>query len=71
MYYEQTFIKPWIEHVRKERELKGHLISGVLNHAQSDMVGRLLKDDGTPDKDAIRRYAHCSCLSYLLVNSTT
>ncbi|MED6207776.1 hypothetical protein PIB30_038782 [Stylosanthes scabra] len=25
----QTFIKPWIEHVRKERELKGHLISQV------------------------------------------
>lgn len=38
----QTFIKPWIEHVRKERELKGHLISGVLKHAQDDMVGRLL-----------------------------
>ncbi|XP_027191848.2 sodium/calcium exchanger NCL1-like [Cicer arietinum] len=51
----QTFIKPWIEHVRKERELKGHLISGVLNHAQNDMVGRMLKDDGTPDKDAIKR----------------
>ncbi|RDY02383.1 Sodium/calcium exchanger NCL [Mucuna pruriens] len=51
----RTFIKPWIEHVRKERELKGHLISGVLKHAQNDMVGRLRQDDGTPDKDAIRR----------------
>ncbi|KEH38650.1 calcium-binding EF-hand protein [Medicago truncatula] len=52
----QSFIKPWIEHTRKERELKEHLISGVLSHAQSDRVGRLLKDDGTPDKDAIKRF---------------
>ncbi|KAK7272565.1 hypothetical protein RJT34_29242 [Clitoria ternatea] len=51
----QTFIKPWIEHVRKERELKGHLISEVLMHAQNDMVGRLRNDDGTPDKNAIKR----------------
>jgi len=41
--------------VRKERELKGHLISEVLKHAQNDMVGRLKKDDGTPDKLAIKR----------------
>lgn len=68
-YYEQTFIKPWIEHVRKERELKGHLISGVLNHAQNDMVGRMLKDDGTPDKDAIKRFTYLSCFSYLLVKN--
>ncbi|XP_027340347.1 sodium/calcium exchanger NCL-like [Abrus precatorius] len=51
----QTFIKPWIEHVRKERELKGHLISEVLRHAQNDMVGRLRKDDGAPDIAAIKR----------------
>ncbi|KAK2423703.1 Calcium-binding EF-hand family protein [Trifolium repens] len=51
----QSFIKPWIEHVRKERELRGHIISGILSHAHSDMVGRLLKEDGTPDKDAIKR----------------
>ncbi|XP_047168145.1 sodium/calcium exchanger NCL-like [Vigna umbellata] len=51
----QTFIKPWIEHVRKERELKEHLISEVLKHAQNDTVGRLQNDDGTPDKTAIRR----------------
>ncbi|MED6157675.1 hypothetical protein PIB30_025453 [Stylosanthes scabra] len=51
----QSFIKPWIEHVRKERELKGHLISQVLNHVQNDVVGRLLNDEGTADKAAIRR----------------
>ncbi|KAL2331384.1 hypothetical protein Fmac_018965 [Flemingia macrophylla] len=51
----QTFIKPWIEHVRKERELKGHVISQVLKHAQNEMVGKLCQDDGMPDKDAIRR----------------
>jgi hypothetical protein len=44
--------------VRKERELRGHIISGILSHAHSDMVGRLLKEDGTPDKDAIKRYAY-------------
>jgi len=44
--------------VRKERELKGHLISGVLSHAQNDMVGRMLNDDGTADKDAIKRSAY-------------
>ena len=47
--------------MRKERELKEHLISGVLSHAQSDRVGRLLKDDGTPDKDAIKR---STCLHF-------
>ncbi|KAK7313101.1 hypothetical protein VNO77_37512 [Canavalia gladiata] len=51
----QVFIKPWIEHTRKERELKEHVISEILRHAQSDMVGRLCKDDGTPDESAIRR----------------
>ncbi|KAI5411777.1 sodium/calcium exchanger NCL [Lathyrus oleraceus] len=51
----QTFIKPWIENVRKERELKGRLISEVLSHAQSDMVGKLRNEDGTPDKEAIKR----------------
>jgi hypothetical protein len=58
LYSKQAFIKPWIENMRKERALKGHLISGVLDHAQNDMDGRLLKDDGTPDKDAIKRYAY-------------
>ncbi|KAK7335104.1 hypothetical protein VNO80_26875 [Phaseolus coccineus] len=51
----KTFIKPWIELVRKERELKEHLISEVLKHAQNDMVGRLQNDDRTPDKAAIKR----------------
>lgn len=55
---EQTFIKPWIENVRKERELKGRLISEVLSHAQSDMVGKLRNEDGTPDKEAIKRSAY-------------
>lgn len=55
--------------MRKERELKGHLISGVLNHAQSDMVGRLLKDDGTPDKDAIKRYALCTLFLFVISTS--
>ncbi|XP_019451888.1 PREDICTED: uncharacterized protein LOC109353987 [Lupinus angustifolius] len=51
----KSFIKPWIEHTRRELKLKGHIISQVLNHAQTDRVGSLCKDDGTPDEDAIRR----------------
>ncbi|KAK7257179.1 hypothetical protein RIF29_30960 [Crotalaria pallida] len=51
----QVFIKPWIEHTRRERELKGHLISEVIKHAQNDMVGSLCKDDGTPDESSIKR----------------
>lgn len=43
--------------MRKERELKGHLISEVLGHVQNDVVGGLLNDDGAADKDAIRRSA--------------
>ncbi|KAL1299495.1 hypothetical protein HN51_044035 [Arachis hypogaea] len=50
----QTFIKPCIEHVRKERELKEHLITKVLKHVQNDVVGRLINDEGTADKAAIR-----------------
>ncbi|OIW06083.1 hypothetical protein TanjilG_29839 [Lupinus angustifolius] len=52
----KSFIKPWIEHTRRELKLKGHIISQVLNHAQTDRVGSLCKDDGTPDEDAIRRF---------------
>ncbi|CAL0333737.1 unnamed protein product [Lupinus luteus] len=54
----KSFIKPWIEHTRRELKLKGHVISEVLSHAQSDMVGSLCKDDGTPDEAAIRRLFH-------------
>ncbi|KAJ1442430.1 EF-Hand 1, calcium-binding site [Sesbania bispinosa] len=46
----QGFIKPWIEHTRKELEFKRHTISEVLRH-----VGSLCNDDGTPDESAIRR----------------
>lgn len=46
-----------MDHTRKERKMKGHLISEILKHAQSDnMVGRLLNDEGTADESAIRRY---------------
>ncbi|XP_028763669.1 sodium/calcium exchanger NCL-like [Neltuma alba] len=51
----QGFLKPWMEHMRKEREIKGHLVSEILRHAQSDMVVQLLNDDGTADESAIRR----------------
>ncbi|OIW06082.1 hypothetical protein TanjilG_29838 [Lupinus angustifolius] len=54
----KSFVKPWIEHTRRERKLKEHIIAEVLNRAQIDMVGNLCKEDGTPDEAAIRRLFH-------------
>lgn len=47
--------QPWIENKRKEREMKKNLISGMLNHFQSNNIRSLLTDDGTPDATAIKR----------------
>ncbi|CAL0333736.1 unnamed protein product [Lupinus luteus] len=55
---EFSFVKPWIEHTRRERKVKEHIISEVLNRAQIDMVENLCTDDDTPDADAIRRLFH-------------
>ncbi|KAL2331382.1 hypothetical protein Fmac_018963 [Flemingia macrophylla] len=45
---------PWIENKRREREGKKQLISEILRHVQSDMVGSLLTEDGKPDEHSIR-----------------
>ncbi|MED6157674.1 hypothetical protein PIB30_025452 [Stylosanthes scabra] len=50
----QTLIKPWIGHVKKEKELKG-LISEVLKHVPIDVIGGLRNNEGKADKTAIRR----------------
>ncbi|MED6223498.1 hypothetical protein PIB30_074510 [Stylosanthes scabra] len=47
--------EPWIENKRKEKEGKKMLISEILRHVQSDMVGSLITNDGKPDETAIRR----------------
>ncbi|XP_027342945.1 sodium/calcium exchanger NCL1-like [Abrus precatorius] len=46
---------PWIENKRKEHEGKKQLISEILRHVQSEMVGNLLTADGKPNEYAIRR----------------
>nr|KYP51400.1 hypothetical protein KK1_026834 [Cajanus cajan] len=45
---------PWLENKRREREGKKQLISEILRHVQSDMVGSLLTEDGKPDEHSIR-----------------
>ncbi|RDY04255.1 Sodium/calcium exchanger NCL2, partial [Mucuna pruriens] len=45
---------PWIENKTKEREGKKQLISEILRHVQSDMVGSLLTADGKPNEHSIR-----------------
>lgn len=32
-----------------------HVISGVLRHAHMQSLGRLINEDGTPNKDVIRK----------------
>ncbi|XVF78710.1 hypothetical protein PTKIN_Ptkin14bG0157500 [Pterospermum kingtungense] len=61
-YYSQKSLRdiylvfqPWIENKRKESEMKKNLISGMLNHFQSNSIGSLLTDDGKPDTTAIKR----------------
>ncbi|CAL0326527.1 unnamed protein product [Lupinus luteus] len=45
---------PWIENKRKEQEGKKQLITEILRHVQSDMVGNLLTPDGKPDEQALK-----------------
>ncbi|KAK7244214.1 hypothetical protein RIF29_39033 [Crotalaria pallida] len=45
---------PWTENKRKEHEGKKQLITEILRHVQSDMIGNLLTADGKPDEQALR-----------------
>ncbi|XP_011000237.1 PREDICTED: uncharacterized protein LOC105107867 isoform X3 [Populus euphratica] len=46
---------PFVESKRKEHEMKRNLISEIVSHLQSDALGNLIKEDGTPDFLTIRR----------------
>ncbi|KAL9403847.1 hypothetical protein Peur_000819 [Populus x canadensis] len=46
---------PFVESKRKEREMKRNLMSEIVSHLQSDALGNLIKEDGTPDSPTIRR----------------
>ncbi|XP_065623901.1 sodium/calcium exchanger NCL1 isoform X2 [Quercus suber] len=46
---------PWLLNKRREREMTKDLIQEILRHVQSNVVGGLLKQDGTPDTNSIKR----------------
>uniref|UniRef100_A0A7N2M9E9 EF-hand domain-containing protein n=1 Tax=Quercus lobata TaxID=97700 RepID=A0A7N2M9E9_QUELO len=46
---------PWLLNRRREREMTKDLIQEILRHVQSNVVGGLLKEDGTPDTHSIKR----------------
>ncbi|XP_048321137.2 sodium/calcium exchanger NCL2 [Ziziphus jujuba] len=47
--------QPWIQNKRKEREIKRNLMSEIQKYVQSNALGSLLTEDGTPDIRNIRR----------------
>ncbi|XP_075671950.1 sodium/calcium exchanger NCL1-like isoform X2 [Castanea sativa] len=46
---------PWLLNKRREREMTKDLIQEILRHVHSNVVGGLLKEDGTPDTNSIKR----------------
>lgn len=49
---------PWIQKKREEFEMKQQLVEAFVTHLESSALGSLLKADGTPDIDTIRRLGH-------------
>lgn len=52
--YHQS-LQPLIKNKKREREIMGNLIEGILKHFESNAIGRFLKEDGNPDEDSIQR----------------
>jgi Ca2+/Na+ antiporter len=50
--------QPWIQTRRLAFAKHKHVISGVLKHLKMRGLGRLLKDDGTPNEEVIERLFH-------------
>ncbi|CAL4952331.1 unnamed protein product [Urochloa decumbens] len=50
--------QPWIQRRKLAYAKHKHVISGILRHAQMQSLGRLLKEDGTPNDDVIRKLFH-------------
>lgn len=48
----------WIQRRRLAFAKQKHVISGILEHAQRQALGRLLNDDGTPNENVIRKLFH-------------
>lgn len=47
--------QPWIQRRKLDYIKHKHVIVGLLRHLKMRSLGRLLKDDGQPDKDIIRK----------------
>ncbi|CAA7402567.1 unnamed protein product [Spirodela intermedia] len=50
--------QPWIQQRRLAYAKRKHIISGILIAAQRRALGRLLYDDGSPNKDVIEKIFH-------------
>ena len=47
--------QPWIQKSRLEYVKHKHVILGLLRHLKQHALGRLLTDDGEPDREVIKK----------------
>ncbi|XP_027343951.1 sodium/calcium exchanger NCL1 isoform X2 [Abrus precatorius] len=50
--------QPWIQRRKLEYIKHKHVILGLLRHLKKRALGRLLREDGEPDEDVIRKWLH-------------
>ncbi|KAE8795698.1 hypothetical protein D1007_29413 [Hordeum vulgare] len=50
--------QPWVQKRRLAYAKHKHVISGILQHAQKQALGRLLNDDGSANENVIRKLFH-------------
>ncbi|KAL6597728.1 hypothetical protein ACP70R_046533 [Stipagrostis hirtigluma subsp. patula] len=50
--------QPWIQKRKLAYAKHKHVLSGILRHAQTQGLGRLLNEDGTPNESVIRKLFH-------------
>ncbi|KAG5546164.1 hypothetical protein RHGRI_018366 [Rhododendron griersonianum] len=55
--------QPWIQIRRIAFAKHKHVISGILKHLKQRALGRLLRDDGTPNEDVIAKFVSLDTLN--------
>ncbi|KAF7142014.1 hypothetical protein RHSIM_Rhsim06G0204400 [Rhododendron simsii] len=55
--------QPWIQTRRIAFAKHKHVISGILRHLKQRALGRLLRDDGTPNEDVIAKFVSLDTLN--------
>ncbi|KAF7140679.1 hypothetical protein RHSIM_Rhsim06G0204600 [Rhododendron simsii] len=55
--------QPWIQIRRIAFAKHKHVISGILKHLKQRALGRLLRDDGTPNEDVISKFVSLDTLN--------